>query len=58
MMSAAVQRNGSDAERIRGMMTSDDLNMNGPFFFDLPDVAALTCQRQRSISRSLASHAA
>lgn len=41
---AAVLKNGGDAERISGMMASGTLEMNKPFFLDLPDGAALTRQ--------------
>ena len=44
MPAALVLKNGGDAERISGMMASGTLEMNEPFFLDLPDGAALTRQ--------------
>lgn len=45
MLAAAdVLKNGGDAERISGMIASDLLEAEQPFFFDLPDGAALTLQ--------------
>ena len=45
MLSAAVVlKNGGDAEQISEMMASGTLEMNEPFFLDLPDGAALTRQ--------------
>ena len=41
---AVVLKNGGDAEQISGMMASGILEMNEPFFLDLPDGAALTQQ--------------
>ncbi len=41
---AVVLKNGGDAEQISGMMASGTLEMNEPFFLDLPDGAALTRQ--------------
>ena len=45
MLGAAdVLKNGGDAERISGMIASDLLEAEQPFFFDQPDGAALTLQ--------------
>ena len=45
MLGAAdVLKNGGDAERISGMIASNLLEAEQPFFFDLPDGAALTLQ--------------
>lgn len=44
MSAAAVLKAGGDAEQISGMMAAGTLDMNEPFFFDLPDGAALTCR--------------
>jgi len=41
---ATVLKNGGDAKQISAMMASGDLEMNDPFFLDLPDGAALTRQ--------------
>lgn len=44
MQAAEVLKNGSDAEWISGMMADGELEAEQPFFFDLPDGAALTLQ--------------
>ena len=41
---AAVLKSGGDVKQISAMIDSGDLETDGPFFFDLPDGAALTCQ--------------
>ena len=44
LQAAEVLKNGGDAERISNMIASDLLEAETPFFFDLPDGAALTLQ--------------
>ena len=44
MQAAEALKNGGGAEWLRGMMASGDLDMEEPYFFDLPDGAALTRQ--------------
>ena len=44
MQAAEVLKNGGGAEEISRMMADDELEAERPFFFDLPDGAALTCQ--------------
>ena len=42
LSAAAVLKNGGNAEQVKDMSDSGSLEMNEPFFIDLPDKAALT----------------